>query len=59
MKSAEAAMLDCKGTLYVDIDGDCAVYGVFGSESAHCYATFATEEEAREWVKEELELWSK
>ena len=53
MTGAEARVLDSEGTLYVDIDpnGDCTVYGVFGSESGHCYATFCELEEAEAWVE--------
>lgn len=60
LTGAEARVLDSEGTLYVDIDpnGDCTVYGVFGSESGHCYATFCELEEAEAWVKEEAEAWA-
>lgn len=53
MTGAEAVVLDKNGCLYVTIDpdGDCTVFGVYGSESGHCYATFCEQAEAEEWAK--------
>jgi len=50
MTGWEAAELDKNGTLYAEYDDDVAGYGVFGSESGHCYATFCGLAEAQEWA---------
>jgi hypothetical protein len=57
MTGAEAAMIDT--ALEVEVDGDIAAYAVFGNVTGFAYATFATEEEAKEWAQEEWESWNK
>jgi hypothetical protein len=43
---AQAYELDRDGFVYVDLDEDSGYHGVFGSQSAFCYALFADVTEA-------------
>ena len=51
MTGWEAAELDKNGTLYAEYDDDVAGYGVFGSESGHCYASFTDKDEAEKYAQ--------
>jgi hypothetical protein len=43
----EARERDSQGTYYVDFDEESGCWGVFGSESGFCYATFTDWDEAK------------
>ena len=47
MTGAEAEKLDAKGCKYVDFDEVSGYYGIFGSESAFCYESYADEHDAK------------
>ncbi len=49
--SSDAHKLD-KGSIYEEFDTDTNNYGVFGTESGFCYATFADRRDAVAYVKE-------
>jgi hypothetical protein len=36
---------------YVDFDDDSACWGIFGADSGHCYALFASEQEAEDHLE--------
>jgi hypothetical protein len=37
--------------VYVDWDEDHEQFGVFGTESGHCYASFGSKEECQEYAR--------
>ena len=40
------------GEYYVDMIEEDEVYGIFNTETGHCYATFISESEAEEHLKQ-------
>jgi hypothetical protein len=46
----EAYRKDRKGDFYVDMDEKTGAWGVFGSETGFCYATFSDLKEAERYV---------
>jgi len=46
MNKYKAVKMDKKGELYVEYDSEIEAFGVFGTESGFCYASFTSKKEA-------------
>ncbi len=48
MNAGEAFQKDKRGDFYADWDDEAGAYGVFGTESGFCYATFSDKGDAED-----------